>query len=746
MSDPKDFVIENGVLTKYVGPSGRVVVPEGVTSIESYAFFDCENVTSIVLPEGLTSIGDEAFRNCRRLTSVTIPKSVTSIGESIFRGCSKLQSLTLPKKVKSLGKIPFYGTASLPKGLIPKLGSFYHALSDADLRQYALKEEIWRKLDPSVCAEIFIHRQGKTLREAYRSCIDEALSDLIGREVLKKLSGKASRTECKNAGFFMTTLYEKTSPELLKELYERLKLEKNGTNAINEVEENVALMNKLGNKVEADETLLPPEHLVMQRLIDSKMNTKDLEKKLKEYYGLTFSDLAAKNLHVFYPGMSAKEYYEQIPGLLSAEGAQTKPYVLAWLLTAHENFPHESYNKPGLRPEAAELVALLDPERLQVIMKELADRYLIARASTKKIYLAYPICRYMNEENLAELTKRAPSWRTRVSGDNAPPLRQLRDAMRYSDTRAAMLFAEKYHELDQYAELRGMSEDEFRDRYLSDVGLDEQGGKSYDLGDQTVTARLQRDLSFLIELPNGKTAKSLPKKGADEEKYTEARADLAEIRKSARKILKARGKVLFEEFLSGRKRESENWQEAYLHNPLLRVAAGQLVWAQGKKTFTLLDGSPINSAGKPYAITTQPIRLAHPMEMEPSEVEAWQKYISGHGIRQPFAQVWEPVCKPEDIRPDRYEGIVLPMLRFSGKEKHGIDSGRLYAYSEDIGFWLKDCKLGYKASTWRINYDGGQNETYTLGKFSFKNILARSTISWPSWTAGRWRAASATTT
>ena len=34
MSNANDFVIEQGVLTKYIGPGGDVVIPEGVTVIE----------------------------------------------------------------------------------------------------------------------------------------------------------------------------------------------------------------------------------------------------------------------------------------------------------------------------------------------------------------------------------------------------------------------------------------------------------------------------------------------------------------------------------------------------------------------------------------------------------------------------------------------------------------------------------------------------------------------------------------
>lgn len=38
-----------------------VIIPAGVTSIESQAFFHCDSVTSLELPTGLTNIGDEAF-------------------------------------------------------------------------------------------------------------------------------------------------------------------------------------------------------------------------------------------------------------------------------------------------------------------------------------------------------------------------------------------------------------------------------------------------------------------------------------------------------------------------------------------------------------------------------------------------------------------------------------------------------------------------------------------------------------
>jgi hypothetical protein len=97
-----------------------VFIPSSVTSIGESVFGSCSNLTSIsvasgnsyydsrndcnaiietasntliasckntVIPNTVTSIGNYAFYNCYGLTSVTIPSSVTSIGDVAFSGC-----------------------------------------------------------------------------------------------------------------------------------------------------------------------------------------------------------------------------------------------------------------------------------------------------------------------------------------------------------------------------------------------------------------------------------------------------------------------------------------------------------------------------------------------------------------------------------------------------------------------------------------------------------------------------------
>ena len=71
-----------------------VTIPDSVTSIGDYAFYDCTGLTSVTIPGSVTSIGRNAFSDCTNLTSVTIPDSVTSIGNYSFYLCTGLTSVT----------------------------------------------------------------------------------------------------------------------------------------------------------------------------------------------------------------------------------------------------------------------------------------------------------------------------------------------------------------------------------------------------------------------------------------------------------------------------------------------------------------------------------------------------------------------------------------------------------------------------------------------------------------------------
>lgn len=115
-----DFEIENGVLLKYHGPGGHVVIPEGVTSIGSYAFRNCTELTGVTIPEGVRTIETAAFRCCTYLTDVTIPESVISIGSEAFANCDRLTGVSLPRGIRKIPSGLFAFCESLTSVTIPE--------------------------------------------------------------------------------------------------------------------------------------------------------------------------------------------------------------------------------------------------------------------------------------------------------------------------------------------------------------------------------------------------------------------------------------------------------------------------------------------------------------------------------------------------------------------------------------------------------------------------------------------------
>ena len=82
------------------GKSGNFVVPDSVGCIESYAFYNCTNLTNIQISENVYAIEGYAFENCKSLEKFVLPDNVYNIGyyggwyeESMFRGCENLKEI-----------------------------------------------------------------------------------------------------------------------------------------------------------------------------------------------------------------------------------------------------------------------------------------------------------------------------------------------------------------------------------------------------------------------------------------------------------------------------------------------------------------------------------------------------------------------------------------------------------------------------------------------------------------------------
>ena len=86
------------------------VVINGSPCIEPNAFFNNPNLTDVYPPLSSDCIGDSAFEGCTKLRNVGLKDGVTKIGKRAFANCKSLRSLTIPKTVVSIAPDAFVGS------------------------------------------------------------------------------------------------------------------------------------------------------------------------------------------------------------------------------------------------------------------------------------------------------------------------------------------------------------------------------------------------------------------------------------------------------------------------------------------------------------------------------------------------------------------------------------------------------------------------------------------------------------
>lgn len=90
----------------------KVYVESKVTTLGTYAFYDCNNLEFINLPN-VTAISNYCFYQCSRLTDFVVGNNVVSLGDYSFYKCTNITHLNLPTATSAIGEYAFAGCGSL---------------------------------------------------------------------------------------------------------------------------------------------------------------------------------------------------------------------------------------------------------------------------------------------------------------------------------------------------------------------------------------------------------------------------------------------------------------------------------------------------------------------------------------------------------------------------------------------------------------------------------------------------------
>lgn len=120
-----NVIISNSVLFvgsytfAYCDSLQNITIPDSVSTIGSSVFSSCDSLCSVTIPNSVTTIGSYAFNDCRMLANIAIPSSVETIGMRAFSGCERLATVTIAKGVTSIGEGAFGHCSKLTSLIIP---------------------------------------------------------------------------------------------------------------------------------------------------------------------------------------------------------------------------------------------------------------------------------------------------------------------------------------------------------------------------------------------------------------------------------------------------------------------------------------------------------------------------------------------------------------------------------------------------------------------------------------------------
>jgi len=116
-SKTEEFVVlGDGILYKYNGEGGDVVIPNNVKTIGKYAFSYSPasyDITNVTVPGSVKEILEGAFHECTNLTRVTLAEGIKKISPMAFSYCANLTEINIPQSLEDTSLVSFRSKVQL---------------------------------------------------------------------------------------------------------------------------------------------------------------------------------------------------------------------------------------------------------------------------------------------------------------------------------------------------------------------------------------------------------------------------------------------------------------------------------------------------------------------------------------------------------------------------------------------------------------------------------------------------------
>ena len=644
------FVFQNRVLNvgkKEEVSDNKIVIDEGLESIDGWAFDGHHEIRFVVFPKTMKRIETYAFRNCGVGTLKL--QSFPEYGYGAFDGC-----YLRPESFDSDTVLYYYFSAG------------NSIKSAAEKCESIIKKDLIKNMNRTL--DLLEESDSKKAFDKFSKYI-VANSSRLPKEFFEKANILFIQKKMKSASNLLVK-YKLVDGDAKQVAQQRAREEKK-LKQQKELEEQLA-------QQKAEEKKIDDEKLARGERPDEK----EAEALADKYWSSKLSVTSIDS----YAGFTTGVYYKnsKIEVEPKVIGAILDVYIRLW--RTHSKTEYGSYGshqelRAGwtvpMSQEADRIYSYLDEKSMDNCLLGLVASSFTGTYDNSKIYVSpkndyrlyvLALGRFATDDLVQKLILAIKS-QAGEQAKNRLWASNVEQALYLNDSIYAIQYFESKRCLDNYAKMRGTTAQQIRDTQLvPDLGFDVDGTKKFLAGDINVIARVMPNLSLeLFDINADKAVRSFPKKGADDAALESLKKEYDEFKKNVIQFGKRMASNIERLHVNQESINKDIWQKVYLDNPVVSVLSKAIVWIDDDNNFIPTDNGIIDVNGNPY-VPKDSIRVANVITMNPITVTKWQDYFVKNNIKQPFDQIWEPVLNIGNVNiSERYK-----RLHLSNQERNAL--------------------------------------------------------------------------